>query len=91
MAAKKRIPAPKKPDIAPEAPEAVDLLTLTESQAKQVMQAVMVSRQADARAKELSEKVQELLAMVAPVGANGFDFERMTFQSVPPQAPPQED
>ena len=85
MAAKKR--AAPKPDIAPEVPEAVDLLTLTESQAKQVMQAVMVSRQADARAKELSDKVQELLAMVAPPGANGFDFERMTFQSVPPQRP----
>ena len=84
MAAKKKV------DITPEALEAVDLLTLTEAQAQQVMKAVMQAKQAEARAKELGEKVTELLSMVAPQGANGFDFERMTFQSVPPQ-PPAED
>ena len=82
------MPAKKKaPDIVPVPEGPTDLLTLNESQAKQVMTAVMAARQAEARAKELGEKVTELLAMVAPVGANGFDFERMTFQSVPPKAP----
>ena len=85
MPAKKKVPA-KKPDITPEPPKGpVDLLTLTEAQAQQVMQAVMVARQAEARAKELGEKVSELLKMVSPEGANGFDFERMTFQFTPPQ------
>ena len=79
MAAKKKV------DISPEGP--VDLLALTDAQAKQVLKAVMQSRQAEARAKELGERVEELLAMVAPPGANGFDFKRMTFQSVPPKAP----
>lgn len=79
----------KKTDIVPEGP--TDLLTLTEAQAAQVLKAVMAARQAKARSDELNAKVTELLAMVAPPGANGFDFERMTFQSIPPQPPTEED
>ncbi len=78
----------KEPDIQPDV-EVTDLLTLTESQAAQVLKAVLASRRAADRAKELQSKVTELLSMVAPKGANGFDFERMTFISAPP-SPPQE-
>jgi hypothetical protein len=89
MPRKKTVDIPtEKPEVDPLAP--TDLLTLNEAQAAQVMKAIMAARQAEARAKELNAKVTELLSMVAPPGANGFDFERMTFQSIPPE-PPKED
>lgn len=86
MAARKTAVAKKaKPDITPEAP--VMLLTLTEAQAAVVRKGMNEAATLSKAAQEAGAKVEELLTMVRPEGANAFDPKTMTFYSVPQEAP----
>ncbi len=88
MAARKRPAASAKaakPDITPEEPKVI--LKLTEAQAEQVMKAMRDVAVAEKIAKERQVTLQNLLTMVRPEEANGFDPNTMTFYSVPQEAP----
>ena len=59
------------------------LLTLTDAQAALVRMAMADQAEAVQAAQAAQARVSELLAMIAPEGANGFDRETMTFLSIP--------
>ena len=63
------------------------LLTLTEGQAEMVGKAMRGLAVAEAAVKERKETLQNLISMVRPEGANGFDPKTMTFYSVPQGEP----
>lgn len=72
------------PDISP---ERTNLITLTEPQAAQIRLAMadVAAARADFEAKRVV--INNLLAMVNPLGATGFDVETMTFYSEPQSKP----
>ena len=74
-----------KPDITPSPP--VQLLTLSEAQAGMVTEAMRVVGEAAAMLEERKIALNNLISMVRPEGANGFDPKTMTFFSVPQEAP----
>ena len=78
MAVKK---APKTPE------EPTMLLTLTEEQASLVSEALREVEIHSRAAQSARKRLDELLAMVRPLGANTFDPKSMTFYSVPPSEP----
>lgn len=69
----------------PEGP--TQLLTLTEEQAQVVTKAMRELEIQSRAAKEAQARLEELLSMVRPEGANAFDPKTMTFYSVPEGAP----
>lgn len=73
-----------KPDITP---ARTDLLTLTEKQAMRVQAAMMNVADARKAFEDNRETLNNLLAMVQPEGANGFDAATMTFYSEPQSKP----
>lgn len=75
--------APKsKPPVGP-----TQLLTLTEDQAQVVTKAMREVEIQSRAAKEAQARLEELLSMVRPEGANAFDPKTMTFYSVPEGEP----
>ena len=72
-------------DITPVEP--TELLTLSEGQAKIVQEAMNDLAAADKVLMASRERLGELLAMIRPEGANGFDPKTMTFYSVPQEEP----
>lgn len=86
-----RKPAVAKEAKSPEKP--TRLTTLTEGQAALVSAAVARLESAKQAAQEAQRELNALLSMSAPVGANGFDFDTMTYLSVPkgkPEGEPKE-
>ena len=83
--AKKPEGAGQRPDITPSEP--TQLLTLNEGQAKIVQEAMNDLATAEKVLEARRERLGELLSMIRPKGANGFDPKTMTFYSVPQGEP----
>ena len=75
------------PDISPTVPERTDLITLTQDQADRVVASMRAVHAAQRVLDERQAVLNNLLAMVQPAGATGFDAETMTFFSETPSEP----